>query len=63
MIKYQCKDCGKTKELLKATLEIAEGKIRTREAECECGKYMTEVSKKFDGFPNLIRTEPTLRKK
>jgi len=60
---FQCKKCGKQKKLLKATLEIFDEKIRTKEASCECGEYMQEVEKDFDGFPNLIRTEPTLRKK
>tara|TARA_R110000751_G_scaffold46775_5_gene104976 strand:- start:1880 stop:2071 length:192 start_codon:yes stop_codon:yes gene_type:complete len=63
MIKYQCKKCKSQKELTKATLEIIDGKIRTREAKCKCGKYMQEVEKEFDGFPTLIRTEETLRRK
>ena len=50
------------KNLEKATLEIVDGKVRTREAECECGSYMIEVEKEF-GVPYLIRTEPTLNKK
>ena len=63
MIKYQCKKCESQKELTKATLEIVDGKIRTKEAKCKCGKYMQEVEKEFDGFPSLIRTEETLRRK
>tara|TARA_R100001143_G_C3286931_1_gene99351 strand:+ start:73 stop:264 length:192 start_codon:yes stop_codon:yes gene_type:complete len=63
MIKYQCKKCESQKELTKATLEIVDGKIRTKEAKCKCGKYMQEVEKEFDGFPALIRTEETLRRK
>tara|TARA_R110002020_G_scaffold122312_2_gene277614 strand:- start:650 stop:838 length:189 start_codon:yes stop_codon:yes gene_type:complete len=60
---FQCKKCGKQKKLLKATLEIVDEKIRTREAKCDCGKFMVEIEKDFDGFPSLIRTEKTLRKK
>lgn len=63
MIKYQCKKCESQKKLTKATLKIVDGKIRTKEAKCKCGKYMQEVEKEFDGFPSLIRTEETLRKK
>jgi len=64
MLKYQCNNCGETKDLMKATLEVFEGsKIRTKEAKCKCGEYMQEIEKDFDGFPCLIRTEPTLSKK
>ena len=64
MMIYQCNKCHAEKKLMKATLEICDdGKIKTREAECECGEYMQEVKKDFDGFPCLIRTEPTLTKK
>ena len=60
---YQCNKCHSEKKLTKATLEIVDGKIRTREAQCECGEWMQEAKKLFDGFPCLIRTEPTLTKK
>tara|TARA_S200002703_G_scaffold146519_1_gene141618 strand:- start:1623 stop:1811 length:189 start_codon:yes stop_codon:yes gene_type:complete len=62
MFKYYCKNCNAKKNLEKATLEISDGKVRTREAQCECGEYMIEVEKEF-GVPYLIRTEPTLTKK
>ena len=62
MFKYICK-CGENKELRKATLEVKDGEVHTKEAKCICGKYMQEVEKEFDGFPSLIRTEETLRKK
>ncbi len=63
MIKFVCK-CGKEiKELQKATLKVIDGKVRTVEAVCGCGKYMQEFEKDFNGFPNLIRTEPTLSSK
>lgn len=61
MLKYLC-SCGETKNLTKATLEVVEGKVRTKEAKCKCGKYMQEIEKDFNGFPNIIRTEPTLNK-
>jgi len=63
MLKYICNKCGETKDLMKATLEVVEGKVRTKEAKCKCGEYMQEVEKDFDGFPSLIRTEETLSKK
>ena len=63
MFIYYCKKCKIEKKIEKATLEIVDLKIRTREAKCNCGKYMVEVEKEFGGFPTLIRTEPTLTKK
>tara|TARA_R110000824_G_scaffold281779_2_gene470091 strand:- start:715 stop:906 length:192 start_codon:yes stop_codon:yes gene_type:complete len=63
MFKFICKSCKKTKELSKSVLEIVDSKVRTKNADCECGEYMVEQEKSFEGFPNLIRTEPTLTKK
>ena len=63
MLKYICNKCGETKDLMKATLEVVKGKVRTKESKCKCGEYMQEQEKDFDGFPCLIRTEPTLSKK
>ena len=63
MLKYQCNNCGETKDLMRATLKVIDGKIRTVEALCKCVEYMQEIEKDFDGFPCLIRTEPTLSKK
>tara|TARA_R110000824_G_scaffold374893_1_gene565562 strand:+ start:1137 stop:1325 length:189 start_codon:yes stop_codon:yes gene_type:complete len=62
MLKYICK-CGKNKELYKATLEVKDGKVRTREAECSCGEHMQEVEKDFDGFPQIKRNEEYMKKK
>jgi hypothetical protein len=64
MLKYQCNKCGETKDLMRATLEVVKGKVRTKEAKCKCGEYMQEIEKDFEGFTtNIIRTEPTLSKK
>mgnify|MGYP003650845534 CR=1 FL=1 len=63
MFKFLCKKCKKTKELSKSIIEINDGKIRTKDAKCKCGNYMVEIEKSAKGFPNLIRTEPTLDKK
>ena len=63
MIKFQCNNCGEKKELMRATIKVIDGKIRTVQAKCKCGKYMQEVEKDFDGVPSLIRTEETLSKK
>ena len=63
MLKYICNKCGETKDLMKATLEVVDGKVRTKEALCKCGEYMQEIEKDFDGFPCLIRTEKTLSNK
>ena len=48
MIKYKCKKCEKTKDLMRATIEVVDGVVRTRQAKCKCGKYMTEIEKDFN---------------
>ena len=63
MLKYICNKCGETKDLMRATLEIVKGKVRTKEALCKCGEYMQEIEKDFDGFPCLIRTDEALSNK
>jgi len=63
MFKFLCKKCKRTKELSKSILQIIDGKVRKKNAECKCGNYMVEIEKPNKGFPNLIRTEPTLNKK
>ena len=63
MIKFICNSCSNTKELTRATLKVIDGKVITKEALCECGEYMQEIEKDFTGFPNVIRTEPTLSQK
>ena len=60
MTKYSC-ECGNTMEIGKATIVYRDGEWVTKEALCECGKYMD--SEPTEGMPNLIRTEPTLTKK
>tara|TARA_R110002020_G_scaffold341832_2_gene556398 strand:- start:965 stop:1153 length:189 start_codon:yes stop_codon:yes gene_type:complete len=62
MSKYIC-SCGESKELTKTNLVVIDGKVRAKEALCKCGKYMEEEDQSFQGFPSLIRTEPTLNKK
>lgn len=61
MTKYECKKCKKTRDLVKATIVVVDGKVVVKEALCECGNYMESAPS--EGMPNLIRTEPTLRKK
>ena len=39
MTLYTC-ECGKTRELSKATIVYRDGAWVAKEAECECGKYM-----------------------
>jgi hypothetical protein len=64
MIKYICNTCNETIELQKATIKVIDGKVRTQEAYCEkCNEWMQEIEKDFDGFPSLIRTEPSLTRK
>ena len=59
MTLYSC-ECGKTMEIGKATIVYRDGEWVTKEALCECGKWMD--SKPTDGMPNLKRTEPSLSK-
>ena len=54
---YICK-CGEKKDLHKVSVVVIEGKVRVKEALCLCGEYMEEEDTSFQGFPNLIRTEP-----
>ena len=58
MTLYTC-ECGKTKELSKATIVLRDGKWVTTNAICdECGLYMD--SEPEEGMPTLIRTEESL---
>ena len=59
MTLYSC-ECGKTMEIGKATIVLRDGEWVTKEAQCECGKYMD--SKPTEGMPSLKRTEPSLSK-
>ena len=59
MTLYSC-ECGNTMEIGKATIVLRDKKWVTKEAQCECGKYMD--SKPTEGMPNLKRTEPSLSK-
>ena len=60
MTKYSC-ECGKEKDLAKATIVLIESKWVAKEALCECGLYMD--SEPEEGMPSLKRTEPSLSKK
>ena len=60
MTLYTC-ECGKTKEISTATIVYRGGKWVTKQAECECGLYMT--SEPTEGIPSLQRTEPSLTKR
>ena len=62
MINYTCNKCGAKKNLMRATIAVIDGKVRTKEAFCECGEWMQEEEKDFEGFPSLIRTDPSLSK-
>ncbi len=59
MALYKC-ECGKERELPKATIVLRDGKWVAKEGLCECGKYMD--SEPTEGMPNLKRTEPSLSK-
>jgi hypothetical protein len=64
MIKYICNTCNDIKSLQTAIIKVIDGKVRTQEAYCKkCKDWMQEIEKDFDGFPSLIRTEPSLSKR
>ena len=60
MTLYSC-ECGNTMEIGKATIVYRDGEWVTKEALCECGKYMD--SEPTEGIPTLQRTEPSLSKR
>jgi len=57
---YKCNNCGSTKEITKQTIKIINGTAEIVEALCNCGYYMKDIVG-FKGYPNLIRTEPSLK--
>ncbi|MBC8437118.1 hypothetical protein H8D85_02220 [bacterium] len=68
---YKCKKCKTKKSLQKTTSFYIDGEWRAKESICEkCGKYMDRI-KNNDSTPNdfnkegmnIIRTEPTHRRK
>jgi hypothetical protein len=59
MTLYTC-ECGKTKELSKATIVYRDGKWVAKKLSV-CGKYMD--SEPTEGIPTLQRTEPSLTKR
>ena len=57
MLKYRCEKCDINLNLRTATLIVVNGEVKTKEAKCKCGKYMNEIKKEFQGWPNIIRNE------
>ena len=58
---YKCKKCKCKKQLNKCTTVLRDGKWVAKEAYCKkCKCYMKVKPEK--GFPELIRTEPSLKK-
>ena len=57
---YKCNTCNATREITQKTIKIINGTAEVVEALCDCGKYMKDTTK-FTGYPNLIRTEPSLK--
>ena len=61
-MKFICKECKKTLDLIKSTTVYIDGSWVVKEALCEsCNVYMEELLTEEHGMPNLIRTEPTYR--
>jgi|TARA_R110000744_G_scaffold255280_1_gene370813 hypothetical protein len=60
MTLYKC-ECGNTEEIGKQTIGLRDGKWRTIQALCDCGKWMD--SEPTEGMPTLKRTEPSLSKR
>tara|TARA_R110002051_G_C8397731_1_gene447949 strand:- start:314 stop:499 length:186 start_codon:yes stop_codon:yes gene_type:complete len=60
MANYKCDNCKAKRKISKRTIKEIDGTVRVVEALCDCGEYMKDT-KEFTGFPNLIRTEPSLK--
>ncbi len=60
MALFKCDKCNAEKELSKTTIKIIDGTVRIVESLCSCGEYMKDTTE-FKGYPNLIRTEPSLK--
>ena len=60
MALFICAKCKNEKELKKQTLFFFKKKWIVKEALCKCGKYMEAETQ--EGFPYLLRTEPSLKK-
>jgi len=60
MTLYKCK-CGNEEEIGKTTIALRDGRWRTIQALCDCGKWME--SEPEDGMPQIKRTEKSLSKK
>lgn len=60
MANYKCDNCKAEREISKTTIKIIDGTAQIVEALCDCGEYMKDT-KEFTGYPNLIRTEPSLK--
>tara|TARA_R100000742_G_C4260174_1_gene77986 strand:- start:782 stop:1036 length:255 start_codon:yes stop_codon:yes gene_type:complete len=54
---YKC-ECGNTEEIGKQTLALRDGRWRTIQALCDCGKWME--SEPEEGMPQIKRTEESL---
>lgn len=58
---YKCKKCKIEKTITKASIIFRDKKWVALEALCKkCNEYME--GKTEEGFPDIIRTDPTLRK-
>ena len=53
-MKYSCKNCNKTKEILRQTLIYTDQGWKAKESLC-CDEYMD--GEKAEGMPNIIRNE------
>ena len=58
MADYKCEGCGETKKLYKRSMTMIDGKLITKEALCEGGKYMDQViTDEYEGLPEIHRNE------
>ena len=60
MARYKCNKCNAEKDIKNKTIKIIDGTARVIESLCSCGEYM-ESQERFNGYPGLIRTEPSLK--
>jgi hypothetical protein len=65
-MKFKCNGCGSERTIYKTTTVLKNEEWVVKEAKCSCEEdiYMEEIlTDEHKGFPGLIRTEPTHRKK
>lgn len=53
----KCEHCGAEKVVAKFTMKVIDGQVVIPERQCACGREMTDVTEREEGFPTIIRNE------